>query len=169
MKSCLFIINKEKDTDIAPIVIDDTENVFVGCEAYLFLNLYCCYYVLSCGLDFCFSCGTAYHFTAKIISIVSWTFLVLFLATSLLGLFLVTQFDTSFYCINFYYLSWWRSISYRNQSIDLQSRSLEWFLCDRDLSHEGVKEHCCCLHQQMAQNFVEKPRKTLQNLHMLWN
>ena len=78
MKSCLFIINKEKDTDIAPIVIDDTENVFVGCEAYLFLNLYCCYYVLSCGLDFCFSCGTAYHFTAKIISIVSWTFLVLF-------------------------------------------------------------------------------------------
>ena len=78
MKSCLFIINNEKDTDIAPIVIDGTEIVFVGCEAYLFLNLYCCYYVLSCGLDFCFSCRAAYHFTAKIIFIVSWTFLLLF-------------------------------------------------------------------------------------------
>ena len=27
---------------------------------------------------------------------------------------------------------------YRNQSIDLQSKSMDWFLCDRNLSHESV-------------------------------
>ena len=31
-----------------------------------------------------------------------------------------------------------RSLSYRNQSIDLQSKSMDWFLCDRDLLHERV-------------------------------
>ena len=33
----------------------------------------------------------------------------------------------------------WRSLSYRNQSIDLQSRSMDWFLYDRELRHERVK------------------------------
>ena len=32
-----------------------------------------------------------------------------------------------------------RSLSYRNQSIDLQSKSMDWFLQDRDLRHERVK------------------------------
>ena len=32
-----------------------------------------------------------------------------------------------------------RSLSYRNQSIDLQSKSMEWFLYDKDLRHERVK------------------------------
>ena len=37
-------------------------------------------------------------------------------------------------------LSWRRSLPYRNQSIDLQSRSMDWFLYDRDLRHEKVKD-----------------------------
>ena len=57
----------------------------------------------------------------------------------------------SFHCT----LSWRRSLSYRNQSIDLRGRvsflinfikkealarkSMDWFLCDRDLRHERVK------------------------------
>ena len=36
-------------------------------------------------------------------------------------------------------LSCRRSLSYRNQSIDLQSKSMGWFLYDRDLRHERVK------------------------------
>ena len=33
-------------------------------------------------------------------------------------------------------LTWRRSLSYRNQSIDLLRRSMGWFLYDRDLRHE---------------------------------
>ena len=36
-------------------------------------------------------------------------------------------------------LSWWRSPSYRNQSIDLLWKSVDWFLYDRILRHERVK------------------------------
>ena len=36
-------------------------------------------------------------------------------------------------------LSWWRPISYRNQSIDLLSKSVDWFLYDIGLRHERVK------------------------------
>ena len=36
-------------------------------------------------------------------------------------------------------LSWRMSLSYTNQSIDLQSKSMGWFLYDRDLRHERVK------------------------------
>ena len=32
----------------------------------------------------------------------------------------------------------WRFLSYRNQSIDSQSKSMHWFLYDRDLLHERV-------------------------------
>ena len=35
-------------------------------------------------------------------------------------------------------LSWRRSISYRNQTIDLPCKSVDWFLLDRDLRHERV-------------------------------
>ena len=35
-------------------------------------------------------------------------------------------------------LSWRRSLSYRNQSIDLLCKSMDWFLYDRDLCHEKV-------------------------------
>ena len=35
-------------------------------------------------------------------------------------------------------LSWRRPLSYRNQSIDLQSKSMDWFLYDNNLRHEKV-------------------------------
>ena len=37
-------------------------------------------------------------------------------------------------------LSWRGSLSYRNQSIDLQSKSMGWFLYDNGLRHERVKD-----------------------------
>ena len=36
-------------------------------------------------------------------------------------------------------LSWPRPLSYRNQSIDLYSKSMDWFLHDNDLRHKRVK------------------------------
>ena len=36
-------------------------------------------------------------------------------------------------------LSWRRSLSYRNQSIDLLRKSMDWFLFDNGLRHERVK------------------------------
>ena len=35
---------------------------------------------------------------------------------------------------------WWRSLSYRNQSINSQSNSMDWFLYNRELHHERVKD-----------------------------
>ena len=37
-------------------------------------------------------------------------------------------------------LSWRRPISYRNQSIDLRSKSNDWFLYDNGLRHERVQD-----------------------------
>ena len=37
-------------------------------------------------------------------------------------------------------LPWWRFLSYRNQSIDLQSKSMDWFLYDGALRHERVQD-----------------------------
>ena len=36
-------------------------------------------------------------------------------------------------------LSWRRPLSYRNQSIDLRSKTLDWVLYDNGLRHERVK------------------------------
>ena len=36
-------------------------------------------------------------------------------------------------------LSWRRPVSYKNESIDLHSKSVDWFLYDRVLRHERVK------------------------------
>ena len=36
-------------------------------------------------------------------------------------------------------LSWPKSISYRNQSLDFLCKSMDWFLYDRDLRHKKVK------------------------------
>ena len=36
-------------------------------------------------------------------------------------------------------LSWWRPLSYKNQSIDLFCKSMDWFLYDNGLRHERVK------------------------------
>ena len=35
-------------------------------------------------------------------------------------------------------LSWWRSLSYRNQSINFLCKLTDWFLYDRDFRHERV-------------------------------
>ena len=35
-------------------------------------------------------------------------------------------------------LSWWRPLSYRNQSIDLRRKSMDWFLFDNGLHHGRV-------------------------------
>ena len=35
--------------------------------------------------------------------------------------------------------SWRRSLSYRNQSIDLYCKSMDWLLYDKDLCHKGLK------------------------------
>ena len=39
-------------------------------------------------------------------------------------------------------LSWRGPLSYRNQSIDLQSKSMDWFLYYNGLCHERVKSNC---------------------------
>ena len=36
-------------------------------------------------------------------------------------------------------LSWWRPLSYRNQSTDLLRKSMEWLLYDNGIRHERVK------------------------------
>ena len=41
-------------------------------------------------------------------------------------------------------LSWWRPLSYRNQSIDLFCKSMDWFLYDNGLRHERVKTLYSC-------------------------
>ena len=38
-------------------------------------------------------------------------------------------------------LSWWRLLSYRNQSIDLLGKSTDWFLYDNGLRHERDNTH----------------------------
>ena len=38
-------------------------------------------------------------------------------------------------------LSWRRPLSYRNQSIDFQSKSMDWFLYDNGLRHERVNAY----------------------------
>ena len=37
-------------------------------------------------------------------------------------------------------LSWWRPLSYRNQSIDLLCKSMDWFLYDNGLRHEIINK-----------------------------
>ena len=36
-------------------------------------------------------------------------------------------------------VSWRGPLSYRNESIDLESKSIDWFLYDNGLRHERVK------------------------------
>ena len=44
-----------------------------------------------------------------------------------------------YYIINALTLSWRRLFSYRNQSIDLLCKSMDWFLYDNGFRHERVK------------------------------
>ena len=45
-------------------------------------------------------------------------------------------------------LSWRRPLPYRNQSIDLLRKSMDWFLYDNGLRHERVR--MICYYQKMA-------------------
>ena len=47
-------------------------------------------------------------------------------------------------------LSWRRPLSYRKQFIDLQSKSMDWFLYDNGLRHEKV--NCWLLPQTLPKN-----------------
>ena len=49
--------------------------------------------------------------------------------------------------------SWRRSLLYRNQSIDLQNKSMNWFLYDRNFRHERVNALLlACIHWDILLN-----------------
>ena len=52
-------------------------------------------------------------------------------------------------------LFWWRSLSYRNQSIDLSCKSMDWFLYDRELRLERVKKELNKHPTQPSNKFVD--------------
>ena len=54
-------------------------------------------------------------------------------------------------------LSWRRFLSFRNQSFDLLCKSMDWFLYDRNLRHERVKEmiNLWCMVQLKTRRFQE--------------
>ena len=55
-------------------------------------------------------------------------------------------------------LSWRRPLSYRNQSIDFGSKSVDWFLYDSGLRHERVKE----IGKELFKRIVEVIKESLE-------
>ena len=53
-------------------------------------------------------------------------------------------------------LSWHRSLPHRNPPIDLQSKSMDWFLYDMDLHHEKVKGHFLRIFRMHAYKFTKQ-------------
>ena len=51
----------------------------------------------------------------------------------------ITHFKPMFPFYDPLFISRWRSLSYRNQSTDFLCKSMDWFLYDRDLRQERVK------------------------------
>ena len=47
--------------------------------------------------------------------------------------------ESSYTMKNIFLTLSWRPLSYRNQSVDLASKSMDWFLYDNGLRHEIVK------------------------------
>ena len=58
-------------------------------------------------------------------------------------------------------LPWRRSLSYRNQSIDLLCKPMDWFQYDRDLRHERINSFA-------ANVSISYPLKTPENLWSSW-
>ena len=56
-------------------------------------------------------------------------------------------------CVKALAVSRQRFLSYRNQSIDSLCKSIDWFLYDRDLRHERVKEKSEILSAFMEKDF----------------
>ena len=48
------------------------------------------------------------------------------------------------------------SLSYRNQTIDLLCKSMDWFLYDRDLRHESVKAESITLTLRRIENDLRR-------------
>ena len=61
-------------------------------------------------------------------------------------------------------LSWRRSLWYRNQSIDLQSKSMDWFLYDNDLSHERVNHSFYWPLSEWSDSKIAETRKVFSGL-----
>ena len=75
-------------------------------------------------------------------------------------------------------LSWWKSLSYRTQSIDLQRKSMDLFIYDRDLRHERVKglspnfaSHKWKENRKRKRKFIKRraPRKYFSRSFLLSN
>ena len=84
---------------------------------------------ISCDLTWCWwnHCCSLFHFIKA-----------MFLFYELIWYHVATR---KFHSNQFYLtLSWRRPLSYRNQSIDLRSKSVDWFLYDNGLRHERVKQ-----------------------------
>ena len=71
-------------------------------------------------------------------------------------------------------LSWRRPLSYRNQSIDLHSKWMYWFLYDNGLRHERVKENEICINSKAPIFYLLMKisililTKSGENLKLLW-
>ena len=53
-------------------------------------------------------------------------------------------------------------MSYRNQSIDLQTKSMFWFLYDNGLCHERVNQTSAIVDKQICLKYVLNPQCTLR-------
>ena len=65
------------------------------------------------------------------------------LSVKALILLVLFEFKPLKFTLNLLTFSWRRPLSYRNQSIDLRSKSLDWFLYGNGLRHERVKWIFC--------------------------
>ena len=59
-------------------------------------------------------------------------------------------------------LSWRRPLSYRNQSIDLLCKAMDWFLYDNGLRHERVN---VCTHDILTMRYTELEKTYCQIMH----
>ena len=63
-------------------------------------------------------------------------------------------------------LSWWRSLSYKNQSIDLQSKKADCFLYHKDLCHERVNFPESTYYYALTDR---KTQRLISNYKRIWN
>ena len=54
-------------------------------------------------------------------------------------------------------LSWWRTLSYRNQSIHLLCKSMHWFLYDRGLRHKRAKTNLSIIYTPVLVQYYGNP------------